>query len=226
MFYLFIPFYNLLINKMTKKQYKWLLGLLLFYFTAVSTFLFTDGVFREATWYMVLYFVAAYIRLYPAEWMEQNRVCGLGFLINVFLAYASVIVVDFIGTKMGFEAAYYMISDSNHFLAFTIGVFAFLFFKNIKMRNSRIVNKIASTTFGVLCIHASSDAMRTFLWKDLLDVSGHYGWETGKLALYSAGCVLGVFIVCSLIDLLRIRFVETPVLNWLGKYGWFNKELY
>jgi hypothetical protein len=226
MFYLFIPFYNLLLDKMTKKQFQWLLGLLLFYFTFASTFLFATAIFREATWYMVLYFVAAYIRLYPMEWMKRNRVCGPILLGSILLAYASVLVVDFVGAKLGFDSAYYMVSDSNHFLAFIIGLFAFLFFKNLNIKNSKIINKIAATTFGVLCIHASSDAMRTFLWKDLLDVSGHYSLSLPNLILYSIVSVAGVFIVCSLIDLLRIQFVEKPVFRWLDKFKWFHKELY
>lgn len=226
MFYLFIPFYNLLIEKMSKRQHQCLIGLLIFYFTIVPTFLFTNSVFHEPLWYMVLYFVAAYIRLYPVSWMENNKICGSILVVTILTAYASVLAVDFVGVRFGFSSAYYMVADSNKLLALIIGVFSFLFFKNLKIGNSKIINKIAATTFGVLLIHANSDAMRTFLWKDLLHVKEMYFLPLGELMLHAVACMFGVFVVSSLIDMLRIQFVEKPILSWLGKYEWFHKELY
>lgn len=226
MFYLFIPFYNLLIEKMSKQQHLCLISLLIFYFIIVPTFLFTNSVFHEPLWYMVLYFVAAYIRLYPAKWVQSNKICGSVLIATILTAYASVLVVDFIGVRFGFESAYHMVSDSNKLFAFIIGVFSFLLFKNLNMRNSKIINKIAATTFGVLLIHANSDAMRTFLWKDLLHVKDMYFLTLGELMMHALVCMFGVFIVCSLIDMIRIRYIEKPILKWLGKYDWFNKVLY
>lgn len=225
-FYLFIPFYNLLIEKMDKRQFGRMIGLLLFMFTITATFFFNSTVFHESIWYAVLYFSAAYIRLYPVKWMENNKICGSVLEITILLSYASVIVVDFLGVRLGFTNYYYMVSDSNKLFAVIIGIFAFLFFRNLKIKNSKVVNHIAATTFGVLCIHASSDAMRTFLWKDLLKVSGHYTMPLGNLILFSFASMAGVFVVCSLIDMVRIRLVEKPVLEWLGRYRWFNKVLY
>lgn len=226
MFYLFIPFYNVLIHNINKKQHQVLIGLLIFYFTIAATFLFADGVFLEPVWYMVLYFVAAYIRLYTEKWMKNIKICGCVLLFTVLLAYISVLAVDFVGFKLGFGEVYYMVENSHHFLAFIIGVFLFLLFINLKIKNNRIINKFAATTFGVLCIHASSGAMRTFLWKNLLDVSGHYDLSTQNLVAYSVACLFGVFIICSVIDMMRISLVEKPIFKWLEKYKWFNKELY
>lgn len=226
MFYLFVPFYNMLINGMDKRQHRWLIALLLTYFTIAPMLLRSNHVFFEPLWYAVLYFVAAYIRLYPAKWTENNTVCGISLIATVLLSFLSVITVDFVGVRFGFFDAYYMVSDSNHLFAFLVGLFAFLFFRNLKMRNSRFVNRVAATTFGVLCIHASSDAMRTLLWKDVLDVAGHFSLPMPKLILFSAASAVTVFAVCSLIDMLRIRFVEKPVFRWLTKFDWFNKELY
>lgn len=48
----------------------------------------------------------------------------------------------------------------------------------------------------------------------------------GSLILFSIASAVGVFVVCTLIDMVRIRFIEKPVLSWLNKYRWWNKELY
>jgi hypothetical protein len=51
--------------------------------------------------------------------------------------------------------------------------------------------------------------MRQWLWKDMLDNVGHYG-----MPFYVIGCVLGVFAACSLIDFVRIKLIEKPILYW------------
>lgn len=67
---------------------------------------------------------------------------------------------------------------------------------------------IAASTFGVLLIHANSDTMRQWLWKDVLDNVGHYGDKF--MPIYAIGAILLVFIVGVLIDRIRIRFLEEP----------------
>ena len=57
--------------------------------------------------------------------------------------------------------------------------------------------------------------MRQFLWKDILDVAGQY--ESGMLWLHAILSVIGVYVVCVAIDLLRIYFIETPLFKVLDK---------
>jgi hypothetical protein len=218
-FYLFIPFYNILINGMKKEQMQKLIGLLLLVSTIASTFFFSARAFTEVGWYMTLYFIAAYIRLYPMDWMGDNRICGGVLFGTALLSYLSVMLIDILTIRIGIgvKGYYYMVSDSNKLFALIIGVFAFLFFKNLKMGYSKVINLVASTTFGVLCIHASSDAMRTFLWKHLLNVEGMYNAPLGMLMLHAVLSMIAVFCICSLIDLIRIRWIEKPALNWVDK---------
>ena len=120
--------------------------------------------------------------------------------------------MHWLGVKLGKNAPFYFVTDSNALLAVLTGVFAFLFFKNIKLPYNSFINAVASTTFGILLIHANSDTMRQWLWKDMLDNVGHYG-----MPFYVIGCVLGVFVVCSLIDFARIKLIESPVFYWWGR---------
>ena len=192
-FYLFIPFYNCCINALTKSQLKILNVLLLFFEVVVPTFLFNEGLFNPIVWYMTLYFVAAYMRLYPEAWMKNNKICGTYLLLVFIIASVSIMVVDFWGVDFGFDAYYHMMGESNKLFAFLIGIFAFLFFNNLKIEDSKIINKIAATTFGVLCIHANSDAMRTFLWKNVLNVSGHYSSSFFVVVVHALLSVVGIF---------------------------------
>ncbi len=170
-FYLFIPFLNALIEKLDKAGLQKLLMLMLLYFTVASTFFFNSSFFCEPFWYMTLYCLAAYIRLYPNQWTESRKVAGIWLIVSVCLAYASVLIVDFVGMRIGFSSFYHMVADSNKLLAVAVGVSIFLFFKNSKIKYSKFINAVASTTFGVLLIHANSNEMRQWLWKDLLKLN-------------------------------------------------------
>ena len=76
------------------------------------------------------------------------------------------------------------------------------------MKPNRFINAVAATTFGVLLIHANSDIMRQWLWIDLLkNVSVYsYSW----MPLHAIGSVLGIFVVCSIVDFARIILIERP----------------
>ncbi len=225
-FYLFIPFYNLLISKMDKKQMQVFLGLLLGMFTMASTFFFNKTVFNYVGWYMTVYFIAAYIRIYGTWWMERKWICGGSLLVLVFASFASVLAVDFSGNRLGFQDYYYMVADSNKLFALLVSVFAFLFFRNLKIGINRMINRIAASCFGVLCIHASSDAMRTFLWGDLFRVKEMYMVSFPVLVFHAVGSALLVYIICTMIDMVRIQVVEKPIWRRMGKFPWFYKMLY
>lgn len=66
-FYLCIPFLNLLIYAMDKKQYQTLLILAFTYFTVFSTF-FAHETFNFTGWLYVMYFMGGYIRLFPCKY--------------------------------------------------------------------------------------------------------------------------------------------------------------
>jgi hypothetical protein len=201
LFFLFIPFLNILINNLNEKQH-----ILLLVLCSATYILF--GTFHRVTmnyvsWFMVLYVISSYIRLYPKNWMANLRLTFLAFILTVILSVLSVLACSWLGVKIHKTAPFYFVTDSNTVLAVLTGISAFLFFKNLKIPYNKFINTIASTTFGILLIHANSDTMRQWLWKDTLDNVGHYGD-----LLYVILSVVGVFVICSVIDFLRIKFIE------------------
>ena len=168
--------------------------------------------FNYITWFGVIFLMASYIRLYPVKLFERRALWG--WLSLVFVTFASLTVVllqRYLGAGMFF------MSDCNKLFAVVVAVTSFLWFKNMNIKYSKIINAFGAGTFGVLLIHANSSAMRTWLWKDTVDVVGHYTLPLGQLVLFSIGVVLAVFIVCNLIDQLRIATLEKWFLNWYDK---------
>ncbi len=216
-FFLFIPFLNVLIQNMTERQHIKLLLLCVFTYVIIGT-LPTFGVtMNYVSWFIVLYVIASYIRCYERKLFTRCGLWGWLTLAFLLLSMASVVAMTWIGEKTGRTGSeYYFVADSNKALAVALSVSAFLFFKNLKVKNSKFINTVAASTFGVLLIHANSDTMRQWLWKDLLDNASMYGSQW--LILHAIGSVLAIYIVCTLIDYLRIRFIEKPFFNTWDKH--------
>lgn len=210
-FYLTIPFWNILIKGMTQRQHISLLALLLGCYSILGTVPDFYISFNYVTWFGVIYLLASYVRLYPLPIFSKTYLWGWATLLSVVMALASMYVMLKI---YGSNGAQYFVNDSNRFLAVLVAFCSFLWFKNINLPYSKLINTIGASTFGVLLIHANSDAMRTWLWKDTVACVEHYGLPLTNLVLYSVGSISLIFAVCILIDVIRIRVIETPFFRW------------
>lgn len=211
-FYLTIPFLSILVRNLSKRQHQMLLLLSLGCYTLFGS-IPTFGVsFNYITWFGIIFFVASYIRLYPSPVFERRKLWGWLTLTSISLAMVSVLVMQ----KL-FSRGYFFVADSNKLFAVMVAVCSFLWFKNMNIKYSKLINAFGAATFGVLLIHANSDAMRTWLWKDTVDVVGHYTLPFGQLVLFSAGVVLAIFLICNLIDQLRIATLEKWFFNWYDR---------
>lgn len=196
-FFLFIPFLNILARNMNQKQYQLWLLLLITYFTGISTLVKHDT-FDFLGWLITMYFVGGYIRLWPCKLFYEKKIAAVCILFSILLMMISILLVDFLGVKYGFSNYYYMLADSHKPLAVMCSVSAFLFFKNLKIRKNRIINLIASSTFAVLLIHTNSNTMRKFLWEDVFRNTAFY--NSDFLIIHAISSVFIVYIVCFFLD--------------------------
>ena len=128
-------------------------------------------------------------------------------------------MILFIAERTGYNLPqYHFISDSNKLLAVLLSVCSFMYFKDLRIPQSKVINRIAQSCFGVLLIHANSDAMRQWLWKDMLNVEEQY--YSDNYVLYSLLSVVSIYIICTMIDQLRIICIEKPLFNYMDKRGW------
>lgn len=216
LFFLCIPFINVLIHNLTEKQHLRLIGLMIIIYVLFGTVPFLSVNMNYVSWYMVLFFTASYIRLYPRALFENTKFWGLTSAICVSLCCLSVVVCAFLSQSSGRNVAYMFVADSNTLLAFLTGISSFMFFKNLKLKPSRFINTVSSTTFGILLIHTSGDAMRRWLWQDVLKNPDVFG--TNWVYLHAVLSVVLVFVICFFIDYLRICFVEKPFFAFWDKH--------
>lgn len=214
--YILMPFINKFIASITRQQYRILLFILLFFYTIVPTFFIVNDTFDEIGWYITMYLIGGYIRLYLGD-IELPLVKSFCLVIlNMILIIGSILCLD----KLAYNP-YHMVINANKLFAVTFAVSLFMVFKNLNIRDNKWINKLSSATFGVLLIHANSDAMREFLWGGIMKVTNFYDSE--YLIIYAVSSVLIIYIVCSLIELFRIRFIEKPILGVIFKTKIFNK---
>ena len=100
-------------------------------------------------------------------------------------------------------------------LALITAVCTFMYFKNLNIGYHKFINVVAASAFGVLLIHANSDTMRQWLWRDTLNNVGFM--ETQWVYIHAFGSVIGIYIVCTVIDLARFNLLEKPFFKWYDR---------
>ena len=208
-FYLCIPFLNILIRNLDEKMHFRLILLGLFIYVLPASLPGFYVSFNYVSWFIVLYFISSFVSLYSKPLFENKTFWKKAMILFVGLSILSILACNFIGMKRGIFKPYYFIYESNRLLALVTAFSLFMFFKNLQIPYNKRINTISKTTFGILLIHANSDAMRTWLWKDVLN--NMYAFGQSWMILHMIGSVLLVFSICSLIDLCRIYFLEKPV---------------
>lgn len=218
-FYLCIPFLNMFISSITKEQNKKFVLFLLFLFSVLSTFFYNTVIFGEVFWFIAVYFIGGFLRLHPPKWSVNLRQSFRLLLLSLLLGYMSVIGCAFLQLKfqiINLPLTFFVL-DANKLGAILVGVFLFATFRNLHVEYSKLINLVAKTTFGILMIHANSDAWRTFMWHDLLHVDISASLPALPLIGRSLVIVGGIFICCSLIDMIRIFLIERPIFDHFDK---------
>lgn len=219
-FFLLIPFLNILIHSISEKLHKYLVLL------CVSVLCFWNQLYwikvdmSYLLWFPTLYFVASYIRLYPDPTKKLSNFLEKTPLLWVSLSIASVIgILWFLPHTSKNIHPYYFVSDSNAILAFITGLSLFMYFKSIHIRKSIFINILGACSFGVLLFHTTS-GMRYVLFERLLKIPDVlYGNQGIALTIvYSIAFVLIIYAIGSCVDLLRMFLFEKPIFKVLQKY--------
>lgn len=227
--WLFIPFLNVLINNITKKLHIRLIALSILIFSIypfVPKIVDIDN--NPICWFSTLYFVASYIRKYPDSIYKEKSTWfwGCTTITLMTIAMLSVISVLFINSRLNMSMfQYFMVIDSCKPLALMIAVSSFLWFKNIKMKYSKIINILGGASFGVFLIHSGSFAMINWLWKDTVDCIGHYDISLLSLIGYSVSTIVLIYLLCAIIDFYRLSLLEKPFFKWYDSKFSDNKKI-
>ena len=214
--YLFSPFINKLIKKLTQKEYLKLLGIS---FVLVSVISFIMGVLSFPNdgftlyQFIFLYLIGGYLKKYPLEKSYLLKKCSKQLfqviLISVFLScvllnfctYITVFALKDVNTI--FNAIYTTMSQtimwySNPFVI--IQTVAYLLFFNTLNIKSKLINMLSSLTCGIYLIH-DNVYVRNLIYVQLgVDKGPIY---STRFVLYILLVTVVIYVVCAVIEFCR-----------------------
>lgn len=215
--YLIHPFINMLLQKLDKNTYQVLIAMQIILWCIIPTFTTSNYQSNNLMWFITLYCVAGYIRLFGLNprFTAKNY---LGFwLLFSGIRYLSCIFLIVLGTKIPFAAEHSLFFyNKQSVLTFLSALSLFMVFYRCNIGYIKWINVIASATFGVYLIH-DSDLIRYWLWQECFKNAQYQ--ESVFLIPYSIIVAVIVYIVCTLIDLLRQKIIEKPFMILVNSFS-------
>lgn len=223
--YLFTPVLNAAVRAMSKRQLQITIGGLLLLFcgakSVVPVRFVMDRFGYDFGWFLCVYLVAAYIRLYGCGLIrDAKRAWGLyvGCALAIFAMGAGLYMIN---GKTG-QFAYYMeVPYHYNFILCLIGAVglfgAFRYVKIPEGKVSEYICKLSPLTFGVYLFHEHIDIRNEWVgWiEDFIGPVSQAG--IGGLIFHLFLSVLVVYIAGSFIDAIRLnifRFVGRYMESW------------
>lgn len=152
---LIFPFLNKGLKALNRKEHFRLILLLLFMTSVIPTFTAQQYFYSNFLWFIVLYCIAAYIRLYPGGHSYSYRLLLAGGA-EFLLILLSIFVFDCLGLRYPslLQHRFYF-TTMNTILTALCAVSIFGFAVQLRPTHSRLVNKMGSAMFAVYLIHCS-----------------------------------------------------------------------
>ena len=208
---LLVPFLNVGLHNLNKKQYEILLVVLGIIWSVIPSLMILPPLsgnkwyFSYLSWFVFLYCLSGYIRLYMVDKISEYKISRVRF---VFIIAASCVFLWVLfcnyqyhsGTKIWRNWRYF--SDMNNIFTLVASVSLFLVFFKINIGYNKSINIIAGTMLGVYLIH-DNRFVRHWLWDYVWGVKDHLTDAFYYYLLWSTFAICSTFLLCVLIEMVR-----------------------
>lgn len=179
---------------------------------------------NEMNTFFVIYFIAVYLKKYPLSIITDTwKMIGILTFVWLFDMGYNILWIYHKESEI-LTSAGRIINDESSPFNMIAGFALFFLFKDMRVRHSLLVNKVASHTFGVLLFH-DHNYFRYVLWLGIVNTRS---WMN-DLAISFIGHMLiaaiCVFISGILIDIGRQKIFEDPFIKsslWRKITGWLQ----
>ncbi len=220
--FLFIPLLNEVVEKVTKKVLDRALIVAVVFFVILETVssIKVLGVSSGYSflWLALLYLVGAYIKKYEPLKNLSSRICALGFVGSILITFLSRLLIEFLtwkatgtpnlGTKFITYTSPFMVLQA---------LFALQLFSTMKL--PKLIVKISAglspVSFGVFIIHTTTAVYKYILRDSLMFV---VDYSLPMIIAISFLAIVIVFLICVVIDLVRIYLFKLCRVNILSAY--------
>lgn len=198
------PVLRSLLKRLSQEQLCRLLILMLVPLSVIPTFTHMDFIVNGFVWFVYLYLVAGYIRLWGIPWSRRLtfRLIALSFAVIYLSSFAISCVCG--ERKMPLTAM-------NSIFMLCLSVCVFKAVSELNIGSIAFINKMAAGSFSVYLIHENW-LIRKTLWPSLEPI---YNSPSALLLLEGLLFACMLFVICSLLDLIRQKFIEQPLFKLL-----------
>ena len=202
------PFINKMLHSCDESSHlKLIMGLIvLWVIVPFFTNLWVE--FNNLIWFITLYVIAAYIRMYPDRFKKKT----IAYFGLSFVFFAIMIAVTYILDITGFISEFWsiynpidLINTQNSPFSLVISFYLFLAFSKWNLKHNNILNIMAGTTFGIYLIH-DHPLVRGYIYSEVFDCFGHT--FSDYLIPYVLAIAVIVFLSCMLVELIRSIIID------------------
>ena len=200
-----MPFLNMFLQNLSREYHLKLIILLLTVWCILESLLpgygLGENTIGSIRIFGLLYFIGAYMRLYP-----DCKVCAkkVGWTITLG-SICIMMLIKFIRCWHPISLLNIDCFSTSSILSIGFAVGIFTIFKNVNIKPNKFINTIAACTFGVYLIH-DNVYIRAFLWNYLLKNSEYQ--NSSYLIPHMLISALVVFIICIIIEFIRKQTIE------------------
>lgn len=217
--YLLAPFINTILKNTDKKNTQILIIILLaiswssslLYYLKFDVIDNTQG--YGIIWFITLYVIAGYIRLYGKEKNKKYLYLLLYVIISAFIYLSRIVMTKVFPDG---KIQYNMFYAYNSVPVTLSSICLFMFFKQVKLHKEfmkKIVLKIAPLTFAVYLIH-EHPLIRKILYTKILHTDLFLYSKKFMISIFLS-CI-GIFITCCIIEFVRktlMKYTHTMILK-------------
>ena len=189
--YILSPFINKFVKSIKQEKLMVLIVVLLILFSLIGFVSSSSGYMGNLQWFLLMYLVGAYIRLYDFKKLSIKKIKWfsiLGYALLILGACVSVILNQY---NEIFFKIFRKVLSMNCIIIFIESILLFLAFRNIEIKENKIINLFGKYSFGVYLFH-DNFIFKSFLWKNILKVEFFYLAEPFLLIVHIIGCTIGI----------------------------------
>ncbi|MCM1182556.1 MAG: acyltransferase [Roseburia sp.] len=214
---LFMPFLNAGVARLDRRGlYALILGMLVVFSiakTVIPMQLPWDKYGYDAYWFVTLYLTGAALRRYGAPFLQKRGRAAAVYPVSVLLIFASLVGLRAVFLRTGrLEAMIHYAYTYNHLLCYTGAIGLFLAFSQREEGGARLerfrkpIELFSGATFGVYLLHEHLDVRER--WTTWFPGDAAQGGSVSGVLLRMLGVVLGMYLGCSAIEILRAGLVR------------------
>ena len=217
------PILNIAVERLSKKTLTFIILFLLSIYCILPN---TIGVLKSLNdyglstviWFIMMYLIGAYFREYSFKLFDYQKLSIVLLACSMLIMFSSRVFILYKGESGMLSKIVRILADDSLYsiMPFVISVLFFIVFSCIHIRANRILFSLAKATFGVYLIH-DNVLFKDFLWNSILKEQMMY--QSDWFIIYSIGSVLLLYIVCSVIEILREKLLD----SWLMHTDFMNK---